>query len=205
MTVARRLAAIEGELDPTGRVLRWLAEAHQYDRFDAYIKATLTGGAEMPLDRLVRESADTARGRKLPGAEADKADRAEIRATVVRYFIALTIIEVTAHALEREAFIHAALTGYLLLAIERGERQPPPEMLPLSRLRDLLVGRVGELHALRDARGIVEQRFLGGQSALFPAARREWEQQFVQTDLIARMALRRSSSTAGSRWTGTPR
>ena len=189
MTVARRLAAAETELDPTGRVLRWLAEAHAYDTFDHYVEATLTGSGEMPLDRLVRESMGAVRGRKLPAAEADKALRTEVRSTVVRYFIALRIIEVTAQALEREVLVHGALTGFLLLAIERAERQPE-ELLSTSRLRDLLVGRVGELHALRDARAIVEQRFLAGQPVLYATAQREWDQQLVQTDLVARLAVR---------------
>ena len=186
MTVARRLAAVESELDPTGRVLRWLAEAHAYDTFDHYVEATLRGSGEMPLDRLVRESIAAARGRKLPKAEADRAVRAELRSTVVRYFIALQIIQTTAQVLDREVLIHGALTAYLLLAIEHGKERD----LSTSRLRDLLVARVGELHALRDARAIVEERFLAGRPALFPKAQAEWEEQFTQIDLVARMAVR---------------
>ncbi len=186
MTAARRLAAVETELDSTGRVLRWLAEAHAYDTFDHYVEATLASGGEGPLDRLVRESMAAARGRKLPKAEADKAVRAELRSTVVRYFIALQIIQTTAQVLDREVLIHGALTAYMLLAIEHGKERD----LSTSRIRDLLVGRVGELHALRDARAIVEERFLAGQSALFPRAQEEWDEQFSQTEQVAVMAIR---------------
>jgi hypothetical protein len=196
VTVARRLAAVETELDATGRVLRWLAEAHAYDTFDHYVEATLTGSGEMPLDRLVRESIAAARARRLPAAQADDAARAEVRSTVVRYFTALRIIEVTAQALEREALVHGAFTGFLLLAIERAERQPD-DLLSTSRLRELLIGRVGELHALRDARAIVEQRFLAGQPVLYPSTQLAWDQQFVQTDVIARMAVRQVELEGG--------
>jgi hypothetical protein len=52
------------------------------------------------------------------------------------------------------------------------------------------VARVGELHALRDARAIVQLRFLGGEPALFLSARREWDEQSARTELLARMAVR---------------
>jgi hypothetical protein len=185
VTIARRLDAIETGLDPTARVLHWLAEAHAYDSFDAYVEAALTGHGEMPLDRLVCESSEAARARRASDEDA----RAEIRSTVVRYFIVLRISEVTAQALEREALLHAALTAYMLLAVERGARQDG-EWLSVAHLRDLALARVGELHALRDARSLVEQRFLGGERALFPAAQRAWEAQFTQADRLARMTVR---------------
>lgn len=195
MTIARRLDAIEAALDPTARVVRWLAEAHQYDSFERYFEATLTGGGEMPLDRLVRESIAAARTQRQGPAETYRAVQAELRSTVVRFFVALRLNEVTAQVLEREVFVHGALTAYLLLSVERGCRQSP-ELRP-ERLSDLAVARVGELHALRDARAIVERRFLGGEPALFPAAMRAWDEQFTQTDLLARMAVRQVELDGG--------
>jgi hypothetical protein len=195
VSIARRLDAIEVALDPTARVLRWLAEAHEYVSFERYIEATLTARREMPVDRLVRESIAVVRTQRQGPAEAEKAVQAEVRATLVPFFIILRINEVTAQALERELLLHGALTAYLLLSIERGTRRPE---LPPARVRDLAVARVGDLHALRDARAIVEQRFLGGEQALFPAAQREWDAQFVRTDLLARMAVRQVELDRGA-------
>jgi hypothetical protein len=90
----------------------------------------------------------------------------EIRSTVVAYFIALRITEVTAHVLEREPLIHAALTAFMLLSIERSD--PQPSALSGSSLRDAAIRRLGELHATADARAIVEQRFLGGKHGPLP-------------------------------------
>jgi hypothetical protein len=43
MTTERRLAKVEAALDPKELVLRWLAEAHAYDDFTAYARATRAG------------------------------------------------------------------------------------------------------------------------------------------------------------------
>jgi hypothetical protein len=195
VTIARRVDAIEAALDPTARVLRWLAEAHAFDSFERYIEATLTAGGEMPLDRLVRESIAAVRTQRQGPAETEKGVQVELRSTVVRFFIVLRINKVTAQALEREVLLRMTLTAHLLLSTERGARQLPE--LRSDRLRDLAVGRVGELHALRDARATNEQRFLGGEQALFPSARRQWDPQVAQTDLLARMAVRQVELDGG--------
>jgi hypothetical protein len=44
------------------------------------------------------------------------------------------------------------------------------------QLRDLLLARVAELLAQEEARKIVEARYLGGHSSLFPATARRWQE-----------------------------
>jgi hypothetical protein len=57
-------------------------------------------------------------------------------------------------------------------------------------VRDLLMGRVGELLALQEAREIAERRFLGGHTAPFPATARAWAEQLHDSQTSAVLAFR---------------
>jgi hypothetical protein len=64
--IDRRLAKVEEALDPTGIVLRWLAEAHAYGDMAAYARAMLDDPMP-PLDALLRQAKQAATGRA-PGS-----------------------------------------------------------------------------------------------------------------------------------------
>ena len=195
MTVAeRRLAKLEVALRPTLLVLRWLAEAHAYDDLTADTRALVEADATaFPLDRLAQEAQESARQRSrgLPSGDAEAAVRSAIVETVLRALLVLRINVLSQEVLEREVLVHAALGAYLGLAVDGPrDRLRHQGLLGLVGRRDVLLGRVTELHALETARAAVEARYLDGTAALFPAAVRAWAEQRTRSETMAVMALR---------------
>ena len=145
------------------------------------------------MDRLAREAkaSATERTRGRPRAEADRAVRAAIIAAVFRVQLVLRINVLAQDFVDREILVQAALSAYLGLAVE-SSASPARDRAPIRvvRCRDLLLGRVTELHAIEAARGQVEARFLDGVPALFPAGQRAWAEQRTQTETMAVLALR---------------
>ena len=194
MTAERRLAKLEEALSPTQLVLRWMAEAHTFEDIESYVASLLDERLPVaPLDRLAREAAHGARtamrGKRPELVNA--AARNALRETVFRFELVMRI-NVTAHELlEREALIDAALSANLALAFRDDEQRARPKRLePLGQLRDLISFRVSELGATAQARTIVAERYLQGQSALFPNVAAASEEQLKSTTLIADMAFR---------------
>jgi len=194
VTVASRLARVEASLSPTELVVRWLAEAHAHDDLGSYVAALLDADpSTFPMDRLAREAkaSATERTRGRPRAEADRAVRAAIIAAVFRVQLVLRINVLASDFVDREILVQAALSAYLGLAVE-GTASPARDRAPIRvvRCRDLLLGRVTELHAMEAARSRVEARFLDGAPALFPAGQRRWEEQRTQSETMAVLAMR---------------
>jgi hypothetical protein len=191
MTVARRISTLEGELDPTQRVMAWLAEAHTYDSFEGYLTATAAGDRSgMPMNRLPSE-AETAVRRQRHGTARDRdaAVRQAIREVVMRVHLALRIVDVTDSVIRREELVLALLTAHVSLSLAY-EGHVDRAGLPLVEERDLLLGRVAELLAQEEARKAVEARYLGGLTSLFPATVRRWQALLNQAQMAAVMALR---------------
>lgn len=193
-TSERRLAKLEAVLDPTQLVLRWLDEAHAYDDFTAYTRSLLGAGpGAFPMDRLVREAEACAqiRTRGQSRAESETAVRRSIIAALFRVQLILRINALSAECLEREALVQAALGAHLGLALgQAASRDNADRLRRLVQYRDLLLGRVDELHALETARTAVEARYLDGMAADFPAARRAWAEQRTRSETMAVIALR---------------
>ena len=189
MTSERRLAKLETSLSPTQLVLRWLAEAHAYGTLEAYVGSILDlPGDQQPIDRLCREANEGVRTRLRgkPAGEIRKAVNPALRETVFRFELVLRIYVTTRELLDREALIDTALSAHVALATseEAGDTDR------LATLRDLLLFRVGELHAAADARTSVEQRYLDGHAALFPDVVVAWAEQVRSTEMIADVAVR---------------
>jgi hypothetical protein len=187
--MARRLASPEADSDATDRVVRWLEEAHAYGDFEAYTDAMVAGGMDgLPMDRLASEAVLAIRTRKgPPGRDVQREIDAALHAVVFRVHLVLRIIETTMAVLDRELLLH----GYLmaLAALSESEGDSRGRVLSIDRVRDLLMGRVGELLALQEAREIAEGRFLGGHTALFPATARAWAEQVHDSQTSAVIAL----------------
>jgi hypothetical protein len=197
VTAERRLVALESALSPTELVLRWLAEAHQYDDFDAYSHAIFAlGPGALPLDRLVREARDAAEaGARGASRELrDEAVRSAIRRIVFLFHLVLRTIEVAQAALDREALVCAALSAHLgLVMADEGRAWHsvfPNRAAGLTALRDGAVARSAELRALEAARARVETRYLDGHPTLFPAIVRTWTGQRERTDTLAKITVR---------------
>lgn len=190
MTIARRLATLEDDLDPTGRVMAWLAEAHAYDSFEGYLNAVIDADpSQLPMDRLPREAAAAAR-RQHHGTSRDRDDAVHqaIRDAVLRVHLVLRIVDLTDAVIRREELLVAFLTTHVALSLAREEE--PGVCLRLVQLRDLLLGRVAELLAQEEARKAVEARYLGGHPSLFPATGRRWQKLVHEAQTTAMMTLR---------------
>lgn len=193
---ARRLARVEAALTPTQLVLRWLEEAHRYEDMPSYMRSLIDLPiGDFPMDRLCREAKETAmvRSRGRPTADIDKAVRRSLVETMFRGLLVLGINVRTQDLLDREGLIYVALVSQVAIAINVPDA--PVEAAPLARLvqaRDLLIGRVTELHAFETARSRVEMSYLEGGAADFPAARRAWARQRREYEEAAVMAIRLS-------------
>jgi hypothetical protein len=192
----RRLATVEAALTPTQLVRRWLEEVHRYDDMPSYMRSLIDLPiGEFPIDRLCREAKETAmvRSRGTPSADIDKAVRRSLVETMFRGQLVLGINVRSQDFLDREALIYVALVSQVAIAVNVPDA--PLEGAPLARLvqaRDLLVGRVTELHAFEAARSRVEVRYLDGVAAAFPAARRAWDRQRRDSEEAAAIAIRLS-------------
>src|SRR5438093_54847 len=171
MTTERRLAKLEASLTPTELVLRWLAEAHAHDSFDAYIRALLDGDPDnLPMDRLAREAEDgvRARSRGKPREDVEAAIRRAAVETLFRAQLVLQIIARTQEFLDREVLIQGALSAYLAMAANPPRKASKNgQVMTHVELRDTCIARVNELHAFEEARSQVERSHLAGATAPF--------------------------------------
>jgi hypothetical protein len=195
MTLSRRVAKLEETLTSTQLVLRWLAEAHAFGDIPAYVASLLAQEPPVaPLDRLAREAvhgARTAMRGKRPEL-IEPAVRTALRETLFRYELVMRI-NVTAHDLvDREGLIDAALSAQVALVTSQ-ERREPKDIGWLGQLRDLLVSRVDELHAAREAQTLVQERCLDGHAVLFPDLTIAWDEQVRSTENLTDMAVRLAS------------
>jgi hypothetical protein len=196
VTLARRVTAIETALTPTQLVLRWLDEAHAFGDLEPYVRWQLAEPSlEGPLARRAREAAGGARA-NLRGKRpeiVDEAVRTALRETVFRFDLVMRILVTTHDLLEREGLIDAVLSAHLALLTTAGrERRRRDTSYPerFATLRGLLLFRVAELGAAQEARALVEARYLGGHTALFPDADQAWDAQLRSTETIADLACR---------------
>jgi hypothetical protein len=196
MTLERRLAKIDETLTPTQLVLRWLTEAHSFGDLESYVASLLAQDpAVAVLDRLAGEAEQGARAamRGKRSEVIDAAARSALRETLFRFELVMRI-NVTAHdLLDREFLIEAAVSAHiaLLVAEDRKTRRADPTYAKhFASQRDLLTHRLSELRAQTKARAIVQERYLDGHAALFPAVAKAWAEQIGSTEALADMAVR---------------
>ena len=210
MTAGRRLAKLEGALSPSAAILLWLEEAHAFGDLDAYTAWLLDQPyAAWPLVKLPRQVGDAAleanRGR--PRHEDLRLANDAVREVFFAFELGLRINVTTHEQIERDALLCAVLTqrlGVISLAqeLERVTGEPQREA-DLGPWQELVAVRVAELRAIEEARTTVEQRYLAGRTALFPAIARAWDERRRETeelpDLGNRLAgLNRSPARHGA-------
>jgi hypothetical protein len=92
---------------------------------------------------------------------------------------------------DREGLLQATLAAHLVLTVDRSAGGDGPDRIRrLAQCRDLLVGQVNEVHAFETARAKVEERYLDGAAADFPAARRASAEQRTRSERLAVSAMR---------------
>jgi hypothetical protein len=188
--------ALETSLSPTQLILRWLDEAHAFGDLESYVRSQLIEpSSEGPLDRLAREAASGVR-MSLRGKRPEILDAAissALRETIFRFDLVLRILVTTHDQLEREGLIQAALSAHLALLTTEGRatrRRDRTYVERFATLRGLLLFRLAELRAAREARSAVEARYLAGHTALFPDAVKAWDEQLRNTETLADVAVR---------------
>jgi hypothetical protein len=128
-----------------------------------------------------------------PAETVEAGVRRVLRATIFRFELVMRINVVTHEFIDREALIHAVLTGMLgmLTSDDRPERLTEPSYRSrLAQCRDVTAGRVEELLAAQEARSIAEKRYLEGYAALFPDDLRDWAERLQLAKESAVMADR---------------
>jgi hypothetical protein len=120
--------------------------------------------------------------------DRDDAIHRAIRDVVLRVHLVLRIVDLTDSVIRHEELLLGLLTAHVSLTLTREEG--PGGGLPLEQQRDLLLGRVAELLAHEEARTIVETRYLGGHSSIFPATARRWQKLIHDAQAAAVITLR---------------
>ena len=108
--------------------------------------------------------------------------------TRVDLHLVLRIVDLTDSVIRHEELVVALLTAHVSLTLAREDGQGGGQ--PLVQMRDLLLGRVAELLAQEEARTLVETRYLGGHSSIFPATVRRWQKLVHEAQAAAVMTLR---------------
>jgi hypothetical protein len=196
VTLARRLAALETSLTPTGRILAWLEEAHAYGSLASYVDSLLDQPPEaFPINRLARGAAESARqeGGRAPAEVVDAAVRTALRSTLFRFELVMRINVVAHEMIDKEVLVYAAFAGQLAMLVsdDRTERLKDPVYLRrMAQCRDLTAMRGVEFLAEQEARSVAEGRHLGGHPALFPDGIGQWAERLRLTQELAVMADR---------------
>jgi hypothetical protein len=188
MTTTRRVDALEAELDPTSRVVAWLEEAHAYGSIEAYTATIIAGGVEaLPLQGLIDATAASARrsAPRDPG-QADAYVRLALRATLFRVLLATRIMETTMIVLREARLVHLAMSGAVILALEKVTEG----WMPLTTMRDFLFERVNGLLIAEEARRVAEERYLGGHQANYPDVLAGWAEHDFEAKKMAVAAMR---------------
>jgi hypothetical protein len=196
MTRNRRVAALETSLSPTQLVLRWLAEAHACGDIPAYAASLLAQDPPVaPLDRLAREAVQATRT-SMRGKRPeliDAAVRSSLRETFFRFELVMRINVAAHELLDREELIAALFASQLAMLLSEGggkRRRDESHQRRIELCRRLSLLRVDELLASREARSIVEARYLDGHTALFPELSARFESQLRTSQEVAASAVR---------------
>ena len=187
-----KLERLEGPAGPRALVLRWLAGAHAFPTLAHYVEWLLTQGpGRWPLVALPKEAVAHVR-REMRGRPAHEVDRAVRDAVAETAFLIELILLINAHTEDRRRM--AALRYQLAIAEigllaqqpdaavtdSLGSGGPPPTEGHASAAE-----RVDSWHSTvsmqsrlltvaEESRRIVEERYLDGQSALFPLTADGW-------------------------------
>ena len=180
---ARRVAKVEGALQPREAVLAWLADAQQF----ATIEDQARSIADLPVEAAplsvigARVVAAVRAERK--GQPRDEVERAALRAQGDAVFLFCLVVVLNGHALEvaRVEGLRAAAVFYWMGTLLGGPHGPPESDEDARERRDAwrswrtVVDRlVADVRVETEARSELERRYLGGHPVLFTDAATAW-------------------------------
>ena len=186
MTAERRLAKLEGALSPKAAALLWLEEAHRFGSLPAYVDWLIDQPVSAaPLERVpaqVRAAAlEALRG--LPRELVRVSSHQAVRDAIFLVELVLRLNSVAEETIRTEGLRYAALF-WEMRAITAEAELDAGSAAPQGRRtigRRWVAWRHGvsasmtNLHATKEARLLLERRYLDGRGALFPDLGRDWE------------------------------
>jgi hypothetical protein len=188
MTTKRRLAAVEGSLDPIEVVLRVVAEGQEYASLDSYAGAIAGVPVEAaPMSRIATGTEASVRStmKSKPREEVEAAVRRAVGDAIFRYILFLRINTAALEVAEREG-LRASATFFWMGSLLGGPREADLEPAESTEHKKeqadawrLWRGVVASILVLvmveEDAREQLESRYLGGRPALLAESQAEWD------------------------------
>lgn len=190
----RRLAKLEGSLQPREAVLHWLAEAQGYPGVVEYIRSQIVGQPveAAPLSVIGTRVVAAVRAER-KGQPRDEVERAVRRAQGDAVFLFCLVVVLNGHALEVSRFkgVCAAAVFYWMGTLLGGPHGPPESDEDARERRDAwrswrkAVDLLSmDVRVETEARADLERRYLGGHPVLFPDAATAWAK---YVDLVERL------------------
>jgi hypothetical protein len=182
--VSRRVAKLEGTLQPREAVLHWLAEAQSYPGVVEYLRSQVVGQPveAAPITVITGRVVAAVRAER-KGQPREDVERAVHRAQGDAVFLFCLVVVLNGHALEvaRVEGLRAAAVFYWMGTLLGGPHGPPEsdedarERLDAWRSWRTTVDRlVADARVATEARANLERRYLGGHAVLFPDAAAAW-------------------------------
>jgi hypothetical protein len=194
----RRVAKLEGTLQPREAVLHWLAEAQSYPGVVEYLRSQIVGQPveAAPLSVITSRVVAAVRAER-KGQPREDVERAVHRAQGDAVFLFCVVVVLNGHALEvaRVEGLRAAAVFYWMGTLLGGPHGPPESDEDARERRDAwrswrtLVDRlVADVRVETEARSELERRYLGGHAVLFPDAARAWAGYVDQIERLFHLA-----------------
>ena len=187
MSLAQRLARLEGSLSPRAIALLWLEEAHTFASLPAYVRWL----AEQPLDAapLVRvpaaiETALRTARRGQPRTAVEEAVQQAVRDGVFLVELVIGLNVMAARTIERASLQIARLAVEAQLLASEGTTTS----VTSDRRRawiDALASVERDLQAQAAGRAELEHRFLDRHGALFADTAADWDRLLQQVTTLA--------------------
>jgi hypothetical protein len=194
---ARRVAKVEGALQPREAVLAWLADAQQFPTIEDQARSIADLPVEAaPLSVITAQVVAAVRAER-KGQPRDDVERAVHRAQGDAVFLFCLVVVLNGQALEvaKVEGLRAAAVFYWMGALLGGPHDPPESEEDAREQRDAwrswrtVVDRlVADVRVETEARAELERRYLGGHAVLFPAAAAAWTGHVDQVERLLGLA-----------------
>jgi hypothetical protein len=195
VTATRRVAAIEGSLDPLSVALHVIAEAQAHASIDAYARAIAdipVASAPMSLIAVGTEASIRTAMKGKPREEVSTAVRRAVGDGIFRYILFLRINTAALEIVEREG-LRASACFYWMGCLLGGPRET--DLAPAewkehqkdqadcwSSWRGVVASMLVLSLVEEDAREQLEARYLGGRPALLAETQADWDRFAEQVD-----------------------
>lgn len=213
MTVARRLARLEGTLGPREAVLAWLSDAQRFDGLPDLARSIIdTPTADTPLSRICAQTESGVRG-AMRAESYEVVERAVRRSVGDAIFLYVLVIRLNLSTMEF-ANVEALRAGGLFF--QMAAMRADPEMFGDRTLTGAPDGGGGAVSAWQlwrratdflcsaveieeQARAAIQVIYLDGREALFSDTTKAWTELRAQVDGLAKLAVLRPRKRARTR------